>query len=175
MLFPGILNHPASVAYKFHVSWAWTKDSELKEWQPAASDRPMTQPNLVTCFCLLTHLFVRASVCDRHFLLARTQVIIRQPDTVAMQWNAIVLPFCWHLWVGVGVAMVVLILCLAALDCLIRHYSNIEDRNFGFAEAVFIVYSAMCQQGRYLQYRLTIKNDMWNVKLVSANKLFVCL
>jgi len=97
-------------------------------------------------------------MCDTNFLLARTQVIISRPDTVAMQWNAIVLPFCCHLWLGVGVAMVVLILCLAAIDWLIRHCSNIEDRNFGFAEAVFIVYSAVCQQGRYLQYRLTAKN-----------------
>ena len=87
-------------------------------------------------------------------------MIIRKPETVAMQWDAIVLPFGWHLWVGVGVAMVVLILCLATVDWLIHHYGNIEDGNFGFAGAVFIVYSAICQQGRYLQYRLTIKNVM---------------
>jgi hypothetical protein len=93
-------------------------------------------------------------------MLGRTQVMIRKPDTVGMQWNAILLPFCWHLWVGVGVAMVVLILCLAAVDWLIRHYSNIEDGNFGFAEAVFVVYSAICHQGSYLQYRLTTKNIM---------------
>jgi nucleoside diphosphate kinase len=80
-------------------------------------------------------------------MVARTQVIIRKPDAVAMQWNAIVLPFCWQLWVAVGVAMVVLVLCLATTDWLIRHYSNDEDRNVGFAEAVFIVYSAICQQG----------------------------
>jgi hypothetical protein len=81
-------------------------------------------------------------------MVTRTQVIIRTPDTVAMQWNAIVLPFYWQLWVAVGVAMVVLILCLATADWLIRYYINVEDRNFGFAEAVFIVYSAICQQGR---------------------------
>jgi len=94
------------------------------------------------------------------FMLARTQVIIRKPDTVAMQWNAIVLPFGWQLWVGVCVAMVVLILCLATVDWLIRHCSNIEDGNFGFAEAMFIVYSGICQQGRYLQYRLTTRSAM---------------
>lgn len=99
-------------------------------------------------------------MCDLNFMLARTQVIIRKPDTVAMQWNSIVLPFSWHLWFGVGVAIVVLILCLAAVDWLIRHYSSNEDGNFGFAEAVFIVYSAICQQGRYLQYRLITKNVM---------------
>jgi hypothetical protein len=80
-------------------------------------------------------------------MVARTQVIIRKPDTIAMQWNAIVLPFCWQLWVAVGVAMVVLVLCLATTDWLIRHYNNDEDRNFGFGGAVFIVYSAICQQG----------------------------
>jgi len=99
-------------------------------------------------------------MCDTDFLLARTQVIIRRPDTVAMQWNAIVLPFCWHLWFGVAVAMVVLIMGLAAVDWLIRHYSNIEEKNLGLPDAVFIVYSAICQQGRYLQYRLTAKNVM---------------
>jgi hypothetical protein len=93
-------------------------------------------------------------------MVARTQVIIRQPETIAMQWNAIVLPFCWQLWVAVGVAMVVLILCLATVDWLICHCINNEDRNFGFAEAVFIVYSAICQQGRKLQYRLTTENVM---------------
>jgi hypothetical protein len=90
-------------------------------------------------------------------MVARTQVIIRKPETVAMQWNAIILPFGWHLWFGVGVTMVVLILCLATIDWLIRHCSNIENGNFGFAEAVFIVYSAICQQGRYLQYRISTK------------------
>jgi hypothetical protein len=96
-------------------------------------------------------------MCDLKFMLGRTQVMIRKPDTVGMQWNAILLPFCWHLWFGVGAAMVVLILCVATVDWLIRHYSNIEDGNFGFAEAVFVVYSAICQQGSYLQYRLTTK------------------
>jgi hypothetical protein len=74
--------------------------------------------------------------------------MIRRPDEIAMQWNATLLPFCWKLWVAVGVAMVVLTLCLATADWLIRHYVIIEDRNFGFKEAMFIVYSAICQQGR---------------------------
>jgi hypothetical protein len=108
-------------------------------------------------FFFYWHICLWMPICDLNFILARTQVIIRKPDTVAMQWNAIVLPFCGHLWFGVGVAMVVLILCLATIHWLIRHCSNIEDENFGFGEAVFIVYSAVCQQGRYLQYRLTKK------------------
>jgi len=157
MLCTGIQNHPPSVVYKSHVSWEWSKASELKSWHPPSSDIPMTQPNLVKCFFSYWHTCLWVSMCNSHFLLARTQVIIRKPDTVAMQWNAIVLPFCWQLWAGVGVAMVVLILCVAAVDWLIRHCSSIEDGNFGFAEAVFIVYSAICQQGRYLQYRLTTK------------------
>ena len=150
-----------------------TKSSELKDWQPTSSDRPMTQPNLVTWFLLLTH-FLWESMCDPNFLLARTQVIIKKPDTVPMEWNAIVLPFSWRLWFGVGVAMLVLVLCLATVDWLIRHCSNIEDGNFGLAEAVFIVYSSICQQCRYLEYRLTTKNIMWDVELVLANKIFVC-
>ncbi|XP_021923392.1 probable glutamate receptor isoform X2 [Zootermopsis nevadensis] len=77
----------------------------------------------------------------------RTSVIIKEPDSYEMQWNSILVPFTWQLWIAVCVVMVLLIVCLATTHRLNCHYENVEDKDFGFMEAIFIVYAALCQQG----------------------------
>jgi hypothetical protein len=64
-----------------------------------------------------------------------------------MQWNTIILPFSPQLWFAVVVVMVILTACLASAHRLSHRYGNIEDRDFGFLQAMFIVYAAVCQQG----------------------------
>jgi hypothetical protein len=74
-------------------------------------------------------------------------VIIKKPESYEMQWDTIILPFSSQLWFAVGVVMAMLTACLPSVHRLSRRYGNIEDRDFGFLQAVFIVYAAVCQQG----------------------------
>jgi hypothetical protein len=71
-----------------------------------------------------------------------------------MQWNTIILPFSSQLWLAVAVVMATLTACLASAHSLSRRYTNIEHRDFGFPQAMFIVYAAVCQQGTWLGYWL---------------------
>jgi hypothetical protein len=64
-----------------------------------------------------------------------------------MQWNAVILPFSSQLWLAVVVVIATLTACLASGHGLVRRYGYVEDRDFGFPQAMFIVYAAVCQQG----------------------------
>jgi len=72
---------------------------------------------------------------------SKTYVIIRKTDSFDMLCNSITLTFSWRLWMAVGVAMVLLAVCLAAVNHLRGRYGNVEDwvgRCFRYAFTRFI-------------------------------------
>jgi hypothetical protein len=82
----------------------------------------------------------------------RFYIAIKQIDSFATEWDAILLPFTSRLWIAITLVTVKFAVALAVTYHLKRRHENEVIEDFSLVNATLIFAGILCQQGKIFRH-----------------------